>query len=69
MDISTKQFEMAQIVGIIKLLKWKTKIQTFREEILFIIGKYILGKGKINFFGIVFILTFLQKVIELFLLK
>ena len=69
MDISTKQFEMAQIVGIIKLLKWKTKIQTFRKEILFIIGKYILGKVKNNFFGIVFILTFLQKVMELFLLK
>ena len=42
---------MGQIVGKFKLLRWKTKVQIFRRELLFNIGKYILGKAKNNFFG------------------
>ena len=60
---------MDQIVGIRKLLRWKTKVQTFRKELLFNIGKYILGKLRDNLFGIVFSLAFLQDVIELFVLN
>ena len=29
---------MDQIVGILKLLRWKTKVQTFHKEFLFSIG-------------------------------
>ena len=54
---------MDQIVGILKLLRWKTKVQTFRKELLFNIGKYILGKVKNDIFGIVFSLAFLQKLV------
>ena len=54
-----KQFKMNQIVGILKLLRWKTKVQTFRKELLFNIRKCILGKIKNNFFGIVVSLAFL----------
>ena len=45
---------MNQIVGMLKLLWWKTKVQTFGKELIFNIRKYILGKVKNNFFGIVF---------------
>ena len=54
---------MDQIVGILKLLRWKTTVQTFRKELLFNIGKYIPGKVKNDIFGIVFSLAFLQKLV------
>ena len=50
---------MDQIVGILKLLRWKTTVQTFRKDLLFNIGKCILGKVKNDVFGVVFGLAFL----------
>ena len=39
MDISIKQYKMDQIVSTLKLLRSKTKAQTFRKEFLFNIAK------------------------------
>ena len=59
MDTSTKQFEVDKKVRILKLLRWKTKIQTFCKELLFNNGNSIIKKGKNNLFVIIFSLTFL----------
>ena len=60
---------MDQIVGILRLLRWKAKVQTLRKELLFNIRKFILGKVKKNFSRVAFSLTFLLKFMELFLLN
>ena len=39
MDISIKKYKMDQIVSTLKLLRSKTKAQTFRKEFLFNIAK------------------------------
>ena len=41
--------QLVKIVGILKFLRWKTRVQIFRKELLFNVGKYILTWNYITY--------------------
>ena len=51
MDISMKQLKMDQIIGILKLLRWKAIVQTFCMALFSISESTYLEKLKITFSG------------------